>query len=750
MGDSGGRESRLLSETRTVAAVVLLVIGTILFMAGVVSWSVYDTVYNANHFAGTAVKAIQQPAVKTEIRDTLVSQIIAQRQDLIAAKPLIETVVDTVIGSKPFQKILTTALLEAHRTFFTTDKPSLVLDVSDGTTIILSAIQAFDPSLAANIPLGVHAGLLKLSQRPYAAQIVSIGKTVEEITFALGIVGTLLLVGSIVLAVNRRRALAALGIALAFGALLVWLVLTIGRQVLVDQFEEFASAQAVSAVYDIAFQELYTWLKVLGIAGIIVAAVMSATVHVGSARSQAEMMRRFLTRTPNAHWTRIVYAVGVVIVGALIFAFPSVMLALAARLVGLLAVYLGLTELVRLAGLASAPVTEPAGRRRGSRVRFNARPLALAALVGCVAVGGVFVWSNRDALRSEELVSASDANTCNGFKELCDRRLNEVVFPATHNSMSAANEPGWFNAEHTGGIIDQLDFGIRALLIDAHYGYPGDGGVTSDTSDPAVQKIVEAGLDQETIDAARRIAERRVTGVKAGTKRQVYLCHGFCELGATPLDTALGEISDWLGANPNEVIILFFEDYVSPEDMDAAFKRTGLIDEVYTHTSGTPFPTLREMIKNDERVFVLSENVGAKPKPVWYHDGFSLVQETPYAFKTPADMNCAPNRGTPDNPLFQINHWIEGIPPSPGNAEIVNQYDFLLARARRCQQERGRLPNWIAVDFYETGDILGVVNTLNGVGSPPSERKPSGGLPRGPGDPVAFAAVRIMRGRISP
>jgi hypothetical protein len=233
-------------------------------------------------------------------------------------------------------------------------------------------------------------------------------------------------------------------------------------------------------------------------------------------------------------------------------------------------------------------------------------------------------------------------------------------------------------------------------------------------------------VDPETIAAAQRIAARRVTGAQPGTKRQVYLCHVFCELGATPLDTALTQINEWLDANPNEVIILFFEDYVTPEDMDAVFKRSGLIDRVYTHVAGAPFPTLRAMIENDERVFVLSENVGNKPKPAWYHDGFSLVQETPYTFKTPQEMNCQPNRGAPDNPFFQINHWIEKIPPSPGDAEVVNDYDFLLSRARQCQQERGHLPNWIAVDFYETGDILKVVNTLNGVGPPPERRQPGG------------------------
>ncbi len=41
---------------------------------------------------------------------------------------------------------------------------------------------------------------------------------------------------------------------------------------------------------------------------------------------------------------------------------------------------------------------------------------------------------------------------------------------------------------------------------------------------------------------------------------------------------------------------------------------------------------------------------------------------------------------------------------------------MLLPRAEECQQERGRLPNFVAVDFYDRGDLLGVVDTLNGLG----------------------------------
>ena len=77
--------------------------------------------------------------------------------------------------------------------------------------------------------------------------------------------------------------------------------------------------------------------------------------------------------------------------------------------------------------------------------------------------------------------------------------------------------------------------------------------------------------------------------------------------------------------------------------------------------------------------------------------------------------DCAPNRGGDDKPFFLLNHWIQRGSPDRVDASIVNDYDFLLARAQQCAKERGKMPNFIAVNFYQNGDVFGVVDTLNGV-----------------------------------
>src|SRR5207253_5817456 len=71
-------------------------------------------------------------------------------------------------------------------------------------------------------------------------------------------------------------------------------------------------------------------------------------------------------------------------------------------------------------------------RRHGLAVLLGTVVVALLAL-GLVAEVGS---ASADASKGSEL-------RCNGFAELCGRRLDEVAFAGAHNAMSAASDPGW-------------------------------------------------------------------------------------------------------------------------------------------------------------------------------------------------------------------------------------------------------------------------------------------------------------------
>lgn len=304
--------------------------------------------------------------------------------------------------------------------------------------------------------------------------------------------------------------------------------------------------------------------------------------------------------------------------------------------------------------------------------------------------------------------------TCNGSAALCDRQLNDVVFPATHNSYAGADVPSFRFPQQDAGIPSQLQDGIRGLWIDAYYGIPGRR-VYTDTSriNPALNAQLKEELGPRFIAAARAV--RAGLSRPQDEKPRVYLCHGYCELGAVDALDAFREIRGFLDQNPDQVLIIEIEDYVAPADMVRVLEESGLAKYAYRGPAGPPWPTLREMIEGGHRVLISAEHMGSGPS--WYRRTYDLFQETPFNFRRPSQMSCAANRGSPENSFFLFNHWINTDPkPLPATARVVNRDGFLLRRARRCQSERGLLPNVVSVDFYREGDLFGAVRTLNGAG----------------------------------
>ena len=290
---------------------------------------------------------------------------------------------------------------------------------------------------------------------------------------------------------------------------------------------------------------------------------------------------------------------------------------------------------------------------------------ALRAGFGLAAICWPLVFGCSGAASNEPGLQQGPMR-CNGHEELCDRPLDQVAFAATHNAMSNSDE-GWAIPNQVHGLAQQLDDGIRAMLLDTHYWDQAPG--------------------------------------------QTFLCHSLCELGKIDLSAALGILDAFLDSHPHEVLVLIIEDAISVEDTLAAFEASTLIEHVYAHPGGA-FPTLRELIDRGQRLLVTAEREG--PPPDWYHHVWDVAWDTPYSFASANDFSCQPNRGSTSNPLFLLNHWIENPVSDPALSEIANQHDLLLGRAEQCQSESGDVVNFVAVNHYSIGALFQVVDELNG------------------------------------
>jgi hypothetical protein len=305
------------------------------------------------------------------------------------------------------------------------------------------------------------------------------------------------------------------------------------------------------------------------------------------------------------------------------------------------------------------------------------------------------------------------APTCNGSASLCPKPLDQVVFPGTHNSYAAAEEPGWHFAPQRYGIGRQLDDGIRALLLDVHFGVPeADGLVRTDlAAEGADANKVAQAIPARALRAAERLAGPLGAGMPSGPPR-LYLCHTLCELGAEPLDRELATIADFLAAHPGTFLVLVMEDYVPAARIAAAFRRAGLARMAATLPRRGAQPTLGRLLGAGRRLAVFSEKGGGTP--AWYMPAFDHIQDTPLGARRPDQLSCARFRGEPTSPLLLINHWIPPFPPSPTLNAAIGRASFLGHRVRACMRERGFEGAIVAVDFYERTAVVRVARELNG------------------------------------
>jgi hypothetical protein len=326
---------------------------------------------------------------------------------------------------------------------------------------------------------------------------------------------------------------------------------------------------------------------------------------------------------------------------------------------------------------------------------------ALLAAVALAACGG------------GSSTAGDGAPTCDGSAAICAKRLDQVVFPGTHNSYAAADEPGWHFANQRFGIGRQLDDGIRALLLDVHYGVPTEDGLvrTDFAAEGADANKVAAALPPRALRVAERIAGPLGAGTPAG-KPRLYLCHTLCELGAEPLAPELAKIAAFLEAHPRTFLVLIVEDYVPAARIAAAFRAAGLAGQAAALPRQEPMPIVGRLLGEGKRLAVFSEKRGGEP--AWYMPAFSYIQDTPLGANRPDQLSCERFRGEADSPLLLINHWIPPFPPSPRLNAAIGTAAFLRHRVRRCMRERGTEGAIVAVDFYERTAAVRVARELNG------------------------------------
>eukprot|EP00525_Craspedostauros_australis_P013293 CAMPEP_0198112266 /NCGR_PEP_ID=MMETSP1442-20131203/4140_1 /TAXON_ID= /ORGANISM="Craspedostauros australis, Strain CCMP3328" /LENGTH=401 /DNA_ID=CAMNT_0043768979 /DNA_START=212 /DNA_END=1417 /DNA_ORIENTATION=+ len=311
--------------------------------------------------------------------------------------------------------------------------------------------------------------------------------------------------------------------------------------------------------------------------------------------------------------------------------------------------------------------------------------------------------------------TANDASitTCNGFSNLCNVSVNEIMMPMIHNAMSSPNHGFTFAANHMNDPFnDALERGYRGLSLD-------------------------------------------VCNCDDG----LLLCHGSsavgCGIGGRNPVSTLQLLNSWLIANPGELVVLNLElngeagGPVTLLDVESIVNGVGdgFAARLYHHpedgmdppTSPTDWPKLGTLLNDGKQVILFYHRgpTGDGVHPDGIHYLYDYTMETEFSFKDQEEIetviidgNCPVDRGQSSNGdwLF-INNFVTldtifgQFQPSQDDAKIINTVEFADRLVKACQSRHGqKLPNFISVDFWSEGNLVQLANMYNSqIGVEPSE-----------------------------
>jgi hypothetical protein len=702
---------------RRPATRVLVVLTSLVVVLALVVAYARQAAVNSEQFANRATAALRDDSVRSLIAERITDEVVLRNQaDLLAARPLIESVASGIVGGRAFTALFHEAVEDVHRALFKRDQSTVTLTLADVGTVLSAALERVDPAAARELRSTKRVDVVRRDIGDLSATLADIAERIKLLAIFLAVLAVVLAAAALAVSPDRRATVVDLGIGFTVAGVLLVVAYAVARDLVAGHADGPEAQAAARAVWDTFLGDLRTEAWILAGSGAVVAAAAASVIEPLPFGEPVRVAGRWVAQEPERVSLRLVRGVAFVAVGVLILVDKEGALTLLVTVLGIYLIFEGAGALLRL-------VYKPEEREL-TRERARARAVRLRRLAGLAIAVGVIVAAAGLFIGTGGATTAAPAKGgCNGHEELCGRPFDRVALVATHNAMSVPL-PGWYSSEQERPIGDQLRDGVRGLLIDTHYAdkLPNGRIRTYFGSNAKLRESAQRdGVSPDAVEAALRIRDR--LGFEGEGERGMYLCHTFCELGATRLDSVLDDMRTFMVANPGAVVIVINQDYLEPKDFVGAVREAGLEEFAYTGPVDGRWPTLREMIDSGRRLVFLAENhAGAAP---WYRLAYEkATEETPYTFKKVALLtdpdrlpkSCRPNRGPDEAPLFLMNHWISTDPvPRPSDAAKVNAYRPLLARARECRRVRDHLPNLVAVNFYLEGDAFRVVDTLNGL-----------------------------------
>ena len=322
---------------------------------------------------------------------------------------------------------------------------------------------------------------------------------------------------------------------------------------------------------------------------------------------------------------------------------------------------------------------------------------ALAAALGTHAIPQAATTSQSAASSTSSSSSASTSGkACNNSPSLCSRQYNNVTYMGAHDSafVKGSGSGNSLAINQNKNATAALDAGLRLLQAQVH-------------------------KPNSTLE----------------------LCHTTCDLfDAGGLEPFLSSVATWMAAHPDDVVTLLLvnSDKAPASDFASVFDAAGISKMAYkpaTADRSATWPTLESMISQNQRLVTWVTNMDYSSATPYLLPEFDFVFETPYEVTQLTGFNCTVDRPSKAKPaatalssgfLSLVNHFkyqtVIGsvLSPDSSTIDVVNSAatsaDGNLGKhLQTCETEWSKAPNYVLVDFWEEGDPVAALDTMNGV-----------------------------------
>ncbi|KAI1443466.1 PLC-like phosphodiesterase [Annulohypoxylon stygium] len=302
------------------------------------------------------------------------------------------------------------------------------------------------------------------------------------------------------------------------------------------------------------------------------------------------------------------------------------------------------------------------------------------------AVTTTTLAGNFSSSTTSAVPTVTNTQPCNNYAEFCTRKYSNITNVACHNSPFIT--PNNLAANQQYDVTAQLNDGVR--FLQAQIQWPTGG------SEP-------------------------------------HFCHTSCDiLDAGPITDWLGQVKNWVAAHPYDVVTILLGNgnYSVPSLYVPYIEQTGILRYIYTPSVAPmtldDWPTLSEMVLRGQRVVMFMDYMANQTEYPWLLDEFSQLWETPFDPTNqsfPCTVQRPPNLAEKDakSRLYMINHNLnvelsilgtDMLVPARTELNVTNNVTgtgSLGLSANNCRSDWGRPPNFLNVDYYNTGGFPGSV-----------------------------------------